>query len=271
MTRTLPPAGKTFRHPGLAAPWSWAVLGTLLGLVLAVVFFAPARWLAYAVQEATSGQLQLIETRGTVWTGSGRLLLSGGSGSRDSAVLPGLVDWQLRPGWMSLRLQVNAACCTAIPLQARLGLGWGRVAVLVSDGASQWPATVLAGLGTPWNTVQAEGNLQLATQGLSVEWLQGRLLVSGRAELQALGLSTRLSTLKPMGSYRLTLTGGSTASLALSTLEGSLQLAGSGRWVGSRLRFEGEASAAPEHEAALANLLNIIGRRSGARSIITLG
>ena len=61
------------------------------------------------------------------------------------------------------------------------------------------------------------------------------------------------------------------APLALSTLEGSLQLSGNGKWVGSRLRFEGEARAAPEHEAALANLLNIIGRRSGARSIITLG
>ena len=57
----------------------------------------------------------------------------------------------------------------------------------------------------------------------------------------------------------------------LSTIEGSMQLSGTGHWVGSRLRFEGVASAAPEHEAALANLLNIIGRRNGARSIITLG
>ena len=41
--------------------------------------------------------------------------------------------------------------------------------------------------------------------------------------------------------------------------------------MGSRLRFTGEASAAPEREAALSNLLNIIGRRNGARSIITIG
>jgi general secretion pathway protein N len=37
------------------------------------------------------------------------------------------------------------------------------------------------------------------------------------------------------------------------------------------LHFSGSASAAPDREAALANLLNIIGRRSGARSIITIG
>jgi general secretion pathway protein N len=74
-----------------------------------------------------------------------------------------------------------------------------------------------------------------------------------------------------MGSYRITVNGGATSTLQLATLEGSLQLSGSGRWVGSRLRFEGVASAAPEREAALSNLLNIIGRRNGARSIITIG
>ena len=74
-----------------------------------------------------------------------------------------------------------------------------------------------------------------------------------------------------MGSYRITLNGGSTSTLQLETLEGALQLTGSGQWVGSRLRFSGTASAAPDREAALSNLLNIIGRRRGAQSIITIG
>ena len=67
------------------------------------------------------------------------------------------------------------------------------------------------------------------------------------------------------------LQGGEVPTLALSTLDGALQLSGSGQWVGNRLRFAGEASATPEREAALSNLLNIIGRRNGARSIITIG
>jgi general secretion pathway protein N len=95
--------------------------------------------------------------------------------------------------------------------------------------------------------------------------------MAGGAELVARNMSSRLSTLRPMGSYRITLLGGTVPSLRLDTLEGSLQLAGSGQWVGRRLRFQGEASAAPEREAALANLLNIIGRRTGPRSIITIG
>jgi general secretion pathway protein N len=67
------------------------------------------------------------------------------------------------------------------------------------------------------------------------------------------------------------LQGGTQDTLRLETLEGSLQLSGTGQWVGQRLRFRGEASAAPEREEALANLLNIIGRRSGARSLISIG
>ena len=148
---------------------------------------------------------------------------------------------------------------------------WGGVQATLADGRSQWPAALLAGLGTPWNTLQFDGDLLLDTRALSVEWVQGRLAIAGRAELTAQQLSSRLSTLRPMGSYRITVLGGATPALQLETLEGSLQLSGSGQWVGSRLRFTGTASAAPESESALSNLLNIVGRRSGPRSIITIG
>lgn len=259
------------RHAAPSAPWGWATLGAFLGLFVTLIWFAPAAWLASAVASATAGQVQLLDARGTAWTGSGRLVLTGGAGSRDLAALPGRVDWQLRPVWGGFGVQLSADCCTTVPLQARVSPSLRGVSVQVSDASSQWPAGLLAGLGTPWNTVQAEGSLQLVTTGVTLAWFEGRMVLGGRAELQALGMSSRLSTLKPMGSYRVALTGGATPLLELSTIEGSMQLRGTGRWVGPRLRFEGEASAAPEHEAALANLLNIIGRRNGARSIITLG
>lgn len=259
------------RNPTAAAPWGWAAAGALLGAVIALAMFAPARWLGGLINHASAGQVQLIEPRGTVWNGSARLLLTGGAGSRDSAALPGHIDWRLRPGWASLNFQLTAACCTPAPLKARLSPGWSASVLKLADGKSQWPAALLAGLGTPWNTVKAEGSLGLMTQGLSLTWNDGRMTVGGRAELTALAMSSRLSTLKPMGSYRLILNGGDSTALEVTTLEGSLQLSGSGQWVGSRLRFQGLASAAPEHEAALANLLNIVGRREGTRSIITLG
>lgn len=257
------------QRPG--APWGWAAAGLLAGVLAALVLFAPARWLTGAIERASAGQVLLADARGTVWDGTARLVLTGGAGSTDAAALPGRLQWQLRPALNGLAARISADCCTTVPLQLRVALGLGKARVTVADGVSMWPAAVLAGLGTPWNTLQLDGELGLSTQGLSVEWSAGRLAVGGRAELAAARISSRLSTLRPMGSYRITLNGGATSTLELATLEGSLQLSGNGRWVGSRLRFEGVASAAPEREAALSNLLNIIGRRNGARSIITIG
>lgn len=254
-----------------AAPWLWALAGGAAGLLVALVLFAPARWLAAALDEATSGHLVLAQARGTVWDGTAQLVLAGGAGSRDAAALPGRVHWQLRPAWAGVSARIDMACCTPSPVDMKVSFTPGGAQLVVADGQSQWPAAVLAGLGTPWNTLQPEGQLGLSTQGLSVEWIEGRLIMAGRAQLEASQISSRLSTLRPMGSYRFTLNGGTTSTLQLDTIEGSLQLTGSGRWVGSRLRFEGVATAAPEREAALSNLLNIIGRRSGPRSIITVG
>lgn len=259
--------------PTARPPWAWAVLGAVCGLALALVLFAPARWAAGALTRATGGQLQLENPRGTLWNGSGRLVLTGGAGSRDAASLPTRLTWRLRPQPGGFGLALTSECCTPQPVYLGLRPRWGGFSVDVQDGpASRWPAALLVGLGTPWNTLQLEGELQLNTDKLRLQWARGRMQIDGQAELDAVGLGSRLTTLRPMGSYRLTLRGGPTPTLQLSTLpDSALQLTGQGQWIGSRMRFTGEASAAPEREAALSNLLNIIGRRSGARSVITIG
>lgn len=253
------------------SPWPWAAAGAVLGLLLSLLLFIPASWLAARVAAASDGRIVLSDARGSLWNGSANLQLTGGAGSTDQLALPTPVDWRIRPRWNGLLVQAGTACCTPQPLVIRVRPGWRGLAVDVSDARSQWPAALLAGLGTPWNTLQLDGDLVLSTQGLSVEWVEGRLALAGRAELQAQRMSSRLSTLRPMGSYRITIAGGATPNLQLDTLEGSLQLSGSGQWVGSRLHFTGAATAATGSEEQLSNLLNIIGRRSGARSIISIG
>ena len=93
--------------------------------------------------------------------------------------------------------------------------------------------------------------------------------------LEAADMASRLSTLPRLGSYRAVINGSGTAvetaTLQLSTLDGPLQLSGMGQWVGPRFRLRGVASAAPGQEAALQNLLNLIGRRDGARAVLSIG
>lgn len=253
------------------SPWAWALAGALLGLVLATLLNAPARWLTLALQQGAQGRVVFQDARGTVWHGSAQLVLAGGAGSADAAALPGRLTWRLQLNGSGLLADLQADCCMQHAWRLSLLPRWGGAKLLMADSLSQWPAQWLTGLGTPWNTVQPEGQLSLSTQGLSVEWAEGRMSVAGRAQLDAAQISSRLSTLKPMGSYRITLHGGATPSFQLETLEGSLQLSGTGQWVGAKLRFEGVASATPERLDALSNLLNIIGRRDGARAIIKVG
>ena len=258
--------------PAHRPPWGWALAGALLGLLLVGVLAAPAHWLAEGVARATGGMLQLAEPRGSLWNGSARLLVTGGAGSQDRSALPGQVHWRLRPALTGLQLDLRADCCTpGAPLAMRFSPLWGGARLVLADAQTQWPAALLAGLGTPFNTIQPQGELTLATQGLTAEWRAGRPSLLGGADLTLRQLSSRLSTLQPLGSYRVQLRGGDAVSMELSTLEGGLQLSGSGRWVGSRLRFSGEASAAPGQEAQLANLLNLLGRRQGNRALIGFG
>lgn len=262
-------------HPHHPAPWVWAVLGALAGLLVAVLIWAPATWLAWGVAQASQSRVVLQSVRGSVWNGSAQLLLSGGAGSRDAQALPGRVQWHLQPGWLSLKLSLHADCCMAAPTHWTVRADGTTLRLSNTDHRSQWPAVLLSGLGAPWNSLQATGQLTLQTEGLSLQWVAGRLRVQGQVELQAAQMASRLSTLKPMGSYRIVLRGtpgGSpTPELLLSTTQGPLQLTGQGQWVGARLRFTGEASADEGSESALTNLLNIIGRRQGGKSLLSLG
>ena len=257
--------------PNATAPWGWSLAGALVGVLLTTLLYAPAHWLTGLVEQLSQRRLVFGQVRGTVWQGSGQVTLTGGVGSQDAATLPGRVSWRLRPGLTALIAELRADCCLPQPWQLSLQPTWDGAKLAVADSQSQWPAQWLTGLGTPWNTVQPEGRLSLRTQGFTLAWANGRQTLEGQAQLDALDISSRLTTLKPMGSYRIRLQGGAAPGFTLETLEGSLQLSGTGQWVGARLRFEGVATATPDRQEALSNLLNILGRRDGARSIIKLG
>ena len=274
---------------GQRASRRWAIRGAVVGVVCALVAFAPATWLARVVNDASGERLLLADARGSVWSGSAVAVLQGGPGSRDSAALPGRLQWRLMPAWGGMALHLRQACCLQGELSLALQPGWQgwqlpslQLQVPARPaGLGQWPARWLAGLGTPWNTLQLGGMLHLATPGLALTLASGHTQFSGALDVQLLNASSRISAIDPLGSYRLALRSGLTppgaaasaapTTLALDTLDGALRLSGSGQWGATGLRFRGEARAAEGQEAGLTNLLNIIGRRQGALSVISIG
>lgn len=261
------------RSPSSPSPalWRWAAAGLSLGGLASCLVFAPARWLADAAQSLSNGRVQLQASSGTVWDGEARLLLTGGDGSKSVASLPGRLHWTSRVRWGSLELDINAPCCTRSALQLQITPALTGWTLQAQPHQSDWPAELLSGLGTPWNTVLPEGMLHLGTPGMTLKLQANQWSMDGSMTMEAQLLASRLSTLHPLGHYRLALRGGATPELTLSTLEGALQLQGQGQWAAGQWRFQGQAEAAPEHAAELENLLNILGRRQGARSLITLG
>ena len=262
-----------------SAAFRWGLWGALAGLVVAAIVFAPAAWLASAVARATDQRVLLAEPRGTVWSGSAEVVLTAGAGSREARSLPGRLDWSI--GWrgLGLELRLAHACCLnrSVVLQVRPGLGRTAVTLVSPPGwIGQWPAALLGGLGTPWNTLQLGGSLRLSSTGFTLDSAQGRWRLDGQLAVELLDASSRVSTIDPLGSYRLVVAGDpaapGTSRLTLQTQEGALQLSGNGSWGAGGVRFRGEASAAtPADEPALDNLLNIIGRLNGARSVISIG
>jgi general secretion pathway protein N len=267
--------------------WGWwgGGLGALLGLIV----YAPASWLAQGVVVLSEQRLLLAESQGTIWHGDAVAVLTGGVGSRDARALPGRVRWTLGLQSTGLRVSLQHDCCIPTPLIIRIKPGWSRMRVELAmapavdapkgvpeQSAGQvghWPAAWLGGLGTPWNTLQLGGVLRLSTQDLALEWVQGRLRVEGRAEVFLDNVSSRVATLDRLGSYRMDLVGDAQGQLHLnlSTLDGALQLSGQGGVGPGGLHFRGEAHASEAERGALENLLNIIGRREGDRSVISIG
>ena len=265
-------------HP--ATRWAW--LGASVGLVAGLVTQAPASWLATAVADTTQQRVLLQDAQGTLWQGSAQAVLSARPRLGEAAngiTLPTRVTWQMGPtiDWAQarvvLRASVASACCTPEPVRIDTSPLWRGWRVQVSDHTSQWPAHWLVGLGAPWNTVQPEGQLQLRTQQLGLSQQADQLAWQGQAELQLQQLATRLATLRPLGNYRVQLsgTGGDALAIQLSTPEGALQLQGQGELKNGHVRFQGEASAAPDAQDALSNLLNVLGQRQGNKSLLKLG
>jgi general secretion pathway protein N len=243
----------------------WPLTGGLLGLLTATLVCAPAQWLASSIAVASEGRVLLQAPRGTVWAGSAQLLLSGGEGSAGAVRLPSRISWTLAPTWLGASIQLSAP--TALQLNVTLK-NLSTVLWTLETAQLDLPAELLAGLGSPWNTLQLAGMLTLKTtptQPLSGTWSNslGLQALTGAATLDAVQMQTALSTVRPLGSYRMTLQGVD-VKLETPQADSALLLSGTGTMVRSstsKAYFLGEATAAAGREAALSNLLHIMGQK----------
>jgi general secretion pathway protein N len=252
------------------------VLAALLALLLTVLVIAPAQWAASALARASNGRVELAEARGTLWNGSALLVLaSAADTAAPRATLPERLSWQLSPWALllgQLDVTVSHPSALAQPLSVRAPLVGGGTTTL---GATtlRLPASLLVGVGAPWNTIRPGGILVVTWDRLQLA--RGRLQGNISGEWQY--ASSALTPVSPMGHYRLQTNGiWPGTQLELLTISGPLELKGNGTIPeGGRLRFTGRAQAMagtdPGIKAQLTGLISLLGRRDGDGALLNFG
>jgi general secretion pathway protein N len=248
--------------------WSAAIA---LAAALTVLAFFPAAWLGPLVERQTGGRLTLGDAQGTLWRGSAFLGGAPGAGGEVTPLLPGRFSWRLSPLVLvgDVALQLENPLALSQPL--RVDGNWSQWHV--SPAELMLPAEGLAGLGAPLNTLAPSGVLRLSWSALELVREPQTVAVNGRTVLTMSDMGSRMSPVRPLGSYELAMDWqGQQARLNLSTVRGALLLSGSGTLDRGRLQFSGQAAAAKGYEETLGNLLNLLGQRRmvGGKNIIAL-
>ncbi|MGA3248287.1 MAG: type II secretion system protein N [Paraburkholderia sp.] len=243
-----------------ALPWLLvAVLSS--GAVLLVLL--PAAWITPQFAKASGGHVNLVDPAGSLWHGSATLMLAAGSDTSAATLLPGRIVWDtafwpLFTGRIRMTMLQSEAMPDPITVDAT------QRGAILSQGAIAVPASLLTGLGAPFNTLDLQGDVRLAWS----DWRNFGSEAFGQLTVTFNDASSRVSLVKPLGSYRVVVQAqGSSSTIDLSTLRGPLMLNGHGVLGAGSTSFNGTASAAPEARDNLAGLLNLLGRPSGPDTV----
>ena len=169
----------------------------------------------------------------------------------------------------SVDVELENAAALSQPIKV-IG-GWHQWQV--SPASISLPAERLVALGAPLNTVQPSGQMRLSWEPLQLTQQNGKFEIVGAMNLEMNDLTSRLSPIKPLGSYDLVFNWhGTQASVTLNTIKGPMLLNGAGMFVNGSLQFSGTAQAEEGQENKLANFLNLLGQshREGNKDIIAL-
>ena len=253
-----------------AIVYGLVAIAAVLALTLVV---APAQWLAVAVRDASRGHIELAEASGTIWSGRAIVVIGSGEPGAVRASLAEPLKWQLAPwpllaGVIDLTLSHSTALAQPLSVRATFARQFD-----LGPATLRLPASLLTGIGAPWNTIKPGGILVLSWDRLRID--AGRVLGNLSTEWQF--ASSALTPVAPFGHYRLQTNGMYPGTqLNLLTLSGPLELTGNGTIAeGGRLRFQGVArvvpSADPTVKAQLAGLIALLGRREGDTARLSFG
>lgn len=226
----------------------------VLTFVTTLVVNTPATLLAKLAEGASSGQFVLANAAGTIWRGEARPAIRQRNGSM--LVLEKLhweiALWPLFTGKIITRLEWdNIAQAQPMLVTITFDQIELRNTVIPLDAA------ILGGVSSVLQPAQLSGQMQIRSEQFTFT----RQGFAGNAVADWLNAGSAMSTVNPLGSYRINLAGaGESLDVSLMTLSGVLLLDGKGRVTRNQgVNFQLTARAASSSNGKLDELINNFG------------
>lgn len=230
--------------------WSlWAIGSGIYATALLVL--APATLFDAGLRAASNGRLALAQAEGTVWAGAGRIEFRD-TGSANA--IARAITWRVLPESLWRGRLVCEVALEKAPRRSRIAASWSKVEI--ADGEVNLPASALAFAEPRLKPLRLSGELQVHAERLTI----GRDGMHGGVTLQWQEAGSAFSPVTPIGSYELKLDGrGGNVSALLGTLQGPLQLDGTGTWtMGRKPEFQATAIVPPQYREQFTPLLRLI-------------
>ncbi len=247
-----------------------AVLAVALGTFLVS---APASFGDWTLARMTEGRVRLADTSGTLWDGKGRVVVvdtampASDRHLLNGLVLPGQLRWQVRA--LPLLIGMIDATVSLDGISAPLKLSGPFGEIRGSAATLNLPSVDLGRLGSPWNTIRPSAAVGLQWDGFTLQ----RGVFDGKIVIELRDASSSMSPVRPLGSYRIDVDSRrSGTNVALTTVNGPLNLSGSGVWNNrSGLRFSATAESDARERDRLQGFLALLGRREGDKIVFKIG
>lgn len=236
--------------------WRASVLFAI-AFIITLIVTAPATLLARMVEAGSNGQFVLANAGGTVWHGSATPAIRQRTGN--FVALEKLhwdIDWlPLFTGKIITRLRWENVE-QALPMVATFSFSQ----IELRNAILPLQAAILGELTPMLQPVQLSGKMQIKSDLFTFS----KSGINGNAIADWTNAGSVLSTVNPLGSYRINLAGaGERLDVTLITTSGALLLEGKGSFTRNQgLKFQATARATAESKGRLDELLNNFGPES---------
>lgn len=214
---------------------------------------APAQLLAVLLNHYSQGKLSLVAPNGSAWRGSAHVILNA---VHHRVLNVGKVSWDIQAVQMIAgKISIQIIWNDAMPFWLFIE----PTRIHIERANLSLPAEILETFMPVIATAKLGGKVDIHCDNLSITSKE----MIGKIDMDWLNVTSQLSTLNPMGSYHLTWFVGHGAIQLKPIGNAPLILQGTGN-IGLKqgVHFNGMASAQPEHQQALKQVLQIIGNET---------